>query len=41
MEQEQAFLAALAATTNYRVEGSHLSLLTASGTFTATLDRAR
>jgi heat shock protein HslJ len=40
MEQERAFLAALAATTSYRVEGARLSLLTARGTFTATFERA-
>jgi len=40
MEQEQAFLAALAATRSYRVEGSRLSLLTDRGTFTATFERA-
>jgi heat shock protein HslJ len=40
MEQEHAFLAALAATTGYRLEGSHLSLLTPRGTYTATFDRA-
>lgn len=40
MVQEMAFLAALSATTNYRVEGSRLSLLTASGTFTAIFERA-
>jgi heat shock protein HslJ len=40
MEQEQAYLAALKRTTAYRVEGSRLSLLTATGTFTATFERS-
>jgi hypothetical protein len=40
MEQEQAFLSALAASKGYRVEGSRLSLLTAKGTFTAIFERA-
>ncbi len=37
MEQEHAFIAALALTRHYRVESPGLSLLTAQGTFTATL----
>jgi len=40
MEQEHAFLTALAATAGYTVEGARLSLLTARGTFTATFERA-
>ena len=36
MEQEQAFLSALALTRRYSVDGGGLSLLTAEGTFTAT-----
>jgi heat shock protein HslJ len=41
MEQERAYLAALSITTDYRVEGSRLSLLTAEGTYAATFERAR
>jgi heat shock protein HslJ len=39
MEQEQAFLSALPAAVAYRVDGAMLSLLTADGTFVATLER--
>jgi heat shock protein HslJ len=40
MEQETAYFEALGLTTAYRVEGSRLSLLTATGTFTATFERS-
>ncbi|HWK26566.1 MAG TPA: META domain-containing protein [Solirubrobacter sp.] len=39
-EQEQAFLSALPLATGYRIEGDHLSLLAADGTFVATFERA-
>ena len=40
MEQEHAFIEALALTKHYRVESPGLSLLTAQGTFTVIFARA-